>query len=141
MEGLQIEKGYKHEEVRLQLADILRTSERESYTFIALLSDFGGFNDGISLLPAYIMTLYNTRLFRAAKAQIFSYKSKSRSKGKNKLQKKFASEQSLGKTLQNDDVQCLSEETSLVQFSKISCLRSLCFSPTFCRRDRRLRLH
>ena len=54
--------------LKLQLADVLRTSERESYTFMALLGDFGGFNDGISLLPAFIMTFYNQRLFRTAKA-------------------------------------------------------------------------
>ena len=54
--------------MKVQLADVLRTSERDSYTFMALLGDFGGFNDGISLIPAIIMTLYNQRLFRSAKA-------------------------------------------------------------------------
>ena len=68
MESLKTKREYKGVELKLQLADILRTSERESYTFIALLSDFGGFNDGISLLPAIIMTMYNQRLFRSAKA-------------------------------------------------------------------------
>ena len=55
-------------QLSLKLADLMRTQERESYSFITLLSDFGGFNDGISLLPALLMTFYNARLFSAAKA-------------------------------------------------------------------------
>ena len=50
---------YGEDRLILRLADKVRTSERESYTFMALLSDFGGFNDGIVLLPAILMTLYN----------------------------------------------------------------------------------
>ena len=50
------------------LSDWVRSNERETYTFLALLSDMGGFNDGISLLPTILMTMYNTRMFRSAKA-------------------------------------------------------------------------
>ena len=50
---------YGEDRLILRLADKVRTSERESYTFMALLGDFGGFNDGIIILPAFLMTLYN----------------------------------------------------------------------------------
>ena len=50
---------YGEDQLILRLADKVRTSERESYIFMALLGDFGGFNDGIILLPAFLMTLYN----------------------------------------------------------------------------------
>ena len=59
MESVKTASGDDDDKLILVLADLLRTSERESYTFIELLSDFGGFNDGISLLPAILMTFYN----------------------------------------------------------------------------------
>ena len=59
MESVKRDRGDEEDKLILKLSDLLRTSERESYTFIELLSDFGGFNDGISLLPAILMTLYN----------------------------------------------------------------------------------
>ena len=59
MESVKRVRGDDKDKLTLKLADLLRTSEREKYTFIELLSDFGGFNDGISLLPAILMTFYN----------------------------------------------------------------------------------
>ena len=33
--------------------------EREVFSFMAALGDFGGFNDGIILIPAIIMSIYS----------------------------------------------------------------------------------
>ena len=59
MESMKRDRGDGDDKLILKLSDLLRTSERESYTFFEMLSDFGGFNDGISLLPAILMTFYN----------------------------------------------------------------------------------
>ena len=72
--------------LKFQLADVMRGNERESYSFITLLSDFGGFNDGVTLLPALLMTWYNAKMFSSVQFTIFPIKRKSRPKGMNKLQ-------------------------------------------------------
>ena len=41
--------------VVFSLSDVEKTYEREVYTFMELLADFGGFNDGIVLIPAIVM--------------------------------------------------------------------------------------
>ena len=41
--------------ITFTLSDIAKTYEREAYTLMAALSDFGGFNDGIILFPAIFM--------------------------------------------------------------------------------------
>ena len=46
--------------LKLQLADVMRGNERQVYSFMTLLSDFGGFNDGIVIFPAILMTFYNS---------------------------------------------------------------------------------
>ena len=45
--------------VLISLSDIERTYEREVYSFMAALGDFGGFNDGIVLIPAIFMSFYS----------------------------------------------------------------------------------
>ena len=47
----------------ISLADIQKTYEREVYSFIAALGDFGGFNDGIVLIPAILMSFYSYKMF------------------------------------------------------------------------------
>ena len=74
-------------QLKLQLADIRRSNEREVYSLIVLIQDFGGFNDGVTLIPAIIMTFYNSKMFNAAKASVFPIKrKKQRPKSRNQLQ-------------------------------------------------------
>ena len=55
------------------------------YNLMTLLADFGGFNDGISLLPALLMAKYNEKMFRAAQFSFFPIKRKSRPRHKNRV--------------------------------------------------------
>ena len=41
------------------LSDIEKNYEREVYSFMAALGDFGGFNDGVILIPAILMSIYS----------------------------------------------------------------------------------
>lgn len=47
----------------LVLSGIKKTYEREVYTIMELLSDFGGFNDGIILIPAVLMHFYSQKMY------------------------------------------------------------------------------
>ena len=66
---------------------------------MTLLSDFGGFNDGVTLIPAILMSMYNAKMFNAAKASVFPIKYKSRPKSMNRLQKKFTRGENMGTAL------------------------------------------
>ena len=46
----------------LTMADYRHFYERSKYTFFTLLSDFGGFNEAVMLLPAQIMSFYASRM-------------------------------------------------------------------------------
>ena len=48
---------------KFRLDEVKRSYEREVYSFMTLLSDFGGFNDGVILLPAILMTMYNAKMY------------------------------------------------------------------------------
>ena len=126
--------------MKLQLADKEYMLERSTYSFMMFLSDFGGFNDGIAIFPAILMTLYNGKMYDAEKASVFPIKRKD-AKGKKrskKMQKKFKYAQ----TLQQEDIVSLSKESAmLVQFeAPSSWLRSLFCCKFLCRRDRKLHL-
>ena len=45
------------------LSDVSKTYEREVYSFMEALGDFGGFNDGIVLFPAIFMSIYAEKMF------------------------------------------------------------------------------
>ena len=53
-------KDYPSFEYNFEMGTRKRSFKREAYTFLELLGDFGGFNDGIVLLPAILMTFYNS---------------------------------------------------------------------------------
>ena len=86
------------------------------YSLIVLIQDFGGFNDGVTLIPAIIMTFYNAKMFNAAKASVFPIKRKQqRPKSRNKLQEKFALDKSLEDSkLSEEEIRSLNQEASLV---------------------------
>ena len=54
-----------------ELSDIQYQYERRSYTFISLLADFGGFNDGIFLLASSFMAVYSRTMFEGSFAERF----------------------------------------------------------------------
>ena len=62
--------------LKLQLADKEYMLERSAYSFMTLMSDFGGFNDGIAIFPAILMTLYNGKMYDAEKTSVFPIKRK-----------------------------------------------------------------
>ena len=88
----------KPNSIKLQLADIERKSERQVYQIMALLGDFGGFNDGVLLLPALLMSLYNSKMFYQAVASFFPVKNRHRGRGTSASQteERFASKENLG---------------------------------------------
>ena len=82
--------------------------ERSAYSFMALMSDFGGFNDGIAIFPAILMTIYNGKMYNAEKNSVFPIKRKAQRRGKsNGLQKKFEAEDALGQALKAEDIKNL----------------------------------
>ena len=52
--------------VLFSLSDVKKTYEREVYTFMEALGDFGGFNDGILLIPAILMQIYSNKMYSQA---------------------------------------------------------------------------
>ena len=48
---------YKRTETRVKivLSDLLRSQERQVYTFITLMGDVGGFNEAVLIFPTIIM--------------------------------------------------------------------------------------
>ena len=64
----RVEKFLEHEGGQFYsgifaLSDIEKTFEREVYTFMAVLGDFGGFNDGIVFIPAILMSIYSNKMY------------------------------------------------------------------------------
>ena len=49
--------------LKIELSDLTLIQERESYTFMTLMADFGGFNDAIVLIFTVLMSSYNSRMF------------------------------------------------------------------------------
>ena len=48
------------------LSNKLHASERQVYTFFTLIGDLGGFNDGITIIPAFLLSFYSSRMFNAS---------------------------------------------------------------------------
>ena len=69
--------------LRFKLSDVKRSYEREVYSLMTLLSDFGGFNDGVTLLPAILMGMYNAKMYYAAKTSLFPIKNKKGTEKRN----------------------------------------------------------
>ena len=108
---------------------------------MTLLADFGGFNDGVSLLPALLMASYNARMFRAAQFSYFPIKRKSKPRKKNRVQRKFAQDKPLGQALAPEDIESMNKEASFIDFETIAWVKSLlCCYLCCCKRDRKLKL-
>ena len=48
------------------LSNKLHASERQVYTFLTLLGDLGGFSDGVTIIPAFLLSFYSSRMFNAS---------------------------------------------------------------------------
>ena len=85
-----------------------------------LLSDFGGFNDGLLLLPAVLMAFYAKRMFYADAYTTMPVKRKKRPEKPNSIHNKFASAvQGDSQKLEEEDIRALAEETNLMVLDKI----------------------
>ena len=77
MEGkpfISQEENSKPNSLKLLLSDVERGNERQVYQVMAMLSDFGGFNDGVLFFPAILMTLYNSKMFYSVVAAMLPVK-------------------------------------------------------------------
>ena len=55
----------------ISLSNIQHQFERRPYTFVSLLADFGGFNDGIFLLTSSFMVIYSRQMFEGSFSEQF----------------------------------------------------------------------
>ncbi len=74
-------------EMILELAPKRYEYERHDYTVVALLADFGGFNDGLLLLVSAITGLYSQSMFQGKFASMFPTQKKP-NKNKRQSQRK-----------------------------------------------------
>ena len=80
-------------------------------------------------------------MFIAAQFYYFPIKRKYRPQQKNSVQRKFAKNMPLGKTLEPEDIESMNKEASFINFETIQWIKSLlcCFSCCY-KRDRKLKL-
>ena len=103
-----------------------------------LLSDFGGFNDGLLLLPAVLMAFYAQRMFYADAYTTMPVKRKKRPEKPNSVYEKFASAgPGDSQKLEDEDIRALTEESNLMVLDKIGFLSSLFHTSCICRNDRK----
>ena len=75
------------------LSDLEKTYEREVYSFMQALGDFGGFNDGIVIIPAILMSIYSNKMYLMSLFALLPIKSFDHSKIKHGIKKKFSNDQ------------------------------------------------
>ena len=57
------EDNLKVTELFIELSDNRYVYERHAYTFLELLSDFGGFNDGVLMISNSVVLFYQSKMF------------------------------------------------------------------------------
>ena len=50
--------------LKIMLADVKRSTERKNYSTMDFLADFGGFNEGLVLLPTFFLSFYASYMFQ-----------------------------------------------------------------------------
>ena len=73
--------------LQIHLSDVKHKYFRQPYSVFSLLSDFGGFNEAVVILPALVLRLYRQKMFESAIAsdtQVRGSKSKSPQINKHK---------------------------------------------------------
>ena len=121
------------------LSDIEKTYEREVYSFMAALGDFGGFNDGVILIPAILMSIYSRKMFLQELFGQLRMKSESNPASREKMLKKCSLNQTSFELAQSD-CELLADESERVKRVKNSWFISLCFSQCICKRERGMQL-
>ena len=108
---------------------------------MTFLSDFGGFNDGIMILPAIVMSLYNSKMFYTLATTFFPLKHRHKpNKNKTTTEQRFGEEDSLGQTLDQNDVESVSQEAKVSQVQEYPWLKSIFCCISVCRKSKRLRM-
>ena len=79
--------------VIFSLSDVSKTYEREVYTFMEALGDFGGFNDGIILFPAIFMQIYSQKMYLHHLFKLLPIKRNKDSSDKRKIKYRFSEDQ------------------------------------------------
>lgn len=69
-------KDYPTFEATFKLNTRKRYYERNAYTFLELLGDFGGFNDALFMLVGLVSSFYGAQMYQAAVAQELQYNDK-----------------------------------------------------------------
>ena len=99
---------------------------------MALLGDFGGFNDGIILLPAILMSIYSSKIYTRELFSHLPVKSKSNYNSKSMIAKKLNENRSPFELTQLDS-EMLAEESRRIKLKRnswcssiFSCLKCLC---------------
>ena len=73
----QVKQELPHTEIFIRLSDTKRSHERQVYTYMMLLGDFGGFNAAVLSIPAIFMGFYAEKMFKAAVLEEIPVKYKS----------------------------------------------------------------
>ena len=121
------------------LNNLSATHEREVYTVMDALGDFGGFNDGIILFPAIIMQIYSKNMFLQYLFSLLPIKQGTNSVGRGKFKKKCNEDQSPFE-MEEADTQLVFDESARLIQRKNSWFLSLCYSKCFCKKNRGMRL-
>ena len=105
------------------------------------LGDFGGFADGIVLIPAIFMKMYSSRMYLQSLFSLLPIKTSKSSKGSRYRMKEECREGGAAPDeITEADADMLAEETERMQLRSNSWLFSLCYSKCLCRKKRRVRL-
>ena len=127
---------YKSIKMIFSLVQTQYQYERRSYTFVQLLADFGGFNDGLFLLTSSFMVVYSRSMFEGNFSEQFPVRRKSKKKAEQAQNRQLYDQLSKGQEYQLSagDTKLLAQiaqRTSL--FIKSSYLKSLCSPCLSCR--------
>ena len=117
------------------LSDIKKTFEREVYSFMALLGDFGGFNDGIVFIPAILMSIYSNKMYLMSLFALLPVKRIGNSKIRDEMNDRCSDDQPAFQLTQVD-TEFLSEESKRMKLQKNSWCKNLCYTEFICKKDR-----
>ena len=124
----------------LYLSDLEKTYEREVYTFMEALGDFGGFNDGVLIIPAILMHIYSSKMYLQALFSLLPVKKIKISGARKRMKDKLNEGSSSPFELTEADAQMLAKESGRVRLQTNSWLSNLCFVKCICRKSRGMRL-
>lgn len=127
---------------QIVLGDWKTIQDRRVYSFMALLGDFGGFNDGVVLLPTFFLTMYSSRMFMRSNGGDLptKQKRKPRSTSSDLTIQKFAemaeSVAAAPTVVTRDDAEQLAKESERMSNSMTPWCLSMCYTKKLCGRKR-----